>query len=109
MNDLKKIFSLGSPAILVFYTGVLADIFFFDLPSDIRYVIILVIWTYIIRKHELKSETTYMLALSIFVLTFTLFVINRNSAYVENATVWVFLTLLFGLVQQFIDLRKKGL
>ena len=96
----------------VFFLGYFADVFFFpsalSYASDIRLLILSLLWLLICKLAHFSSIATFKVTLLFLILLSILFIFFREHASVERVASWVYIFLAIGIVQQFIESRKKS-
>ena len=88
---------------------ILTDSYFFVESSDLRIFGILFIYIIFLKIFKLKSKTTFLISLFLFVIVFIQFVFSNPSSYIdgsvappaERIAVWVFMLMLIGIFQKF--------
>lgn len=105
LNFLKK-FQLILP--ILFLLGIILDIFYFKNNSDIRFFSLLLLWILITKIYSLKSDLTFKLCLVYLAIIFFFMLLNKNPLRIERLSVWIFLFLLVGVVQQIFEFRAKA-
>lgn len=91
----------------IFFTVLAADIFFFTVSSDFRYLFLAVLWIIIVKYFKFRSDMTFKLALGILSILFVFFIFFRESSVIEKLATWVYLTLLIGVLQQLVEFRNR--
>ncbi|GEM_PF-6222834 len=90
-----------------FFIGVLIDIIYLTPYFDLSIFSLIVLWIIICLLYKYNSVTTLKLALIFLVILFILFITSRNLVQTERVSTWFYLVFMLGIIQQFIDLRKK--
>lgn len=91
----------------IFFTGFAADIFYFPASSDIRYFILIFLWWTVTYTLRIRSEVTFKLALGLLGLLIIFFIFAKESGVMERIATWIYLLLVYGVVQQFLEIRKE--
>jgi hypothetical protein len=108
MKKLKKFskkyknFLLGA-----FFVGILWDIFFIPNHTDKGMLLLIVLWYLITYLLKLRSTATLRLTLLLLVLLGFVYTFFHTSISLERLATWVYLFVLFALVQQFFEIRKS--
>jgi hypothetical protein len=92
----------------MYIVGVLVDLFVFEDPSDIRYLLLVVVWLVGTKMYRYSSRMTFMVCLGLVGVMFVFFVGDPESKIAERAAVWLYLMMLVGLLQQVWELRKTS-
>lgn len=92
---------------IIFYTGVALDVFYFNFPSDFRYILLLFIWLLILKTLKANSIMSFKLSLGFLALLFVFFIFVRKSNVNERIAAWIYLTMVVGIIQQFFELVKE--
>lgn len=90
---------------VIFLFGLLADLFYFKVGSDFRLFPLLVLWILVLRIYRFRSDMTFKLALLFLSLLFVSFIVKRESFINERISTWIYVILVLGVVQQFLELR----
>lgn len=101
-NNLRK-FKLV--LLTLFFAGVFADVFFLHFPSDWRFLFLIILWAYLTKLYKFRSVVTFKITL-VFLGALLISFIFLNDIYSnERIATWIYLFLIFGLVQQFKELK----
>jgi hypothetical protein len=90
-----------------FLIGLVTDILYFPVVSDIRYFSLLFIWFMLVQFFRLTSVESFKLVLGLLFLLFIFYLFDKDSQTNERIATWIYLLLLFGVIQQFIELNKE--
>ena len=95
----------------VFFLGFLADVFFFpstlSYASDIRLLILSLLWLLICKTARFSSIATFKITLVFLGFLSVLFIFFREHTSVERIASWVYIYLAIGIVQQLLESRKE--
>lgn len=96
----------------LFCIGVIIDVFYMSsLPmsysSDLRIFFLLAVWLFVEKIWKFGSVATFKVALVFLVVLFFLFTFFRTQPSVERVATWIYLLLLIGIIQQFLEIRKE--
>lgn len=108
LNKIEKLLkSLGVFLVLGFFLGVLIDLINFQENSDPRIFLLTFLGIIILRVYRLKSDSTFKIAFAFLVLLFIFFVTARGNLVTDRIAVWLYITMIVGVVQQFLEFRKE--
>lgn len=98
-------------ALMLFSAGFIGDVFFItktlDLGSDARLFLFVIFWLLISKVAKFSSFATFRITLFFLALLSILFIFAREHGSIERIATWVYIFLLVGIVQQFIELRRE--
>lgn len=106
-NCLNLIVKFRLAILTLFFVGIITDVFFFPIASDIRLLLLILFWIFIIKIYNFNSTATFKVSLVYLGLLFILFIFFRNNPSLERVSTWIYLFLSIGLVQQFKEIRAK--
>lgn len=89
----------------LFILGVIGDVYGFNIYSDSRLVLLLLLYWFYIRLNNVRSKTTFLLTLIFLVVMFISFLAKGANAQTERIAVWFYLLLAFGIIQQWQELE----
>lgn len=92
----------------IFFIGASVDLFYFQVSSDLRLFLLIALWVVVTRIYGLKSDSTFKLALGFLGLLFVFFIFNRNDPVTDKITTWIYLLLIVGVIQQFVEIKNKA-
>jgi len=97
--------------ISVFFLGYFADVFLFwqklDWGSDIRLFLLAGLWILIGKMFRLTSIATFKITLVFLLILSVFFIVTKDYPAVERMASWVYIFLVIGVIQQFLESRKK--
>lgn len=97
--------------LFLFGIGFIVDVFFIaptqDYGSDARIFLLFLLWIIAVKLMHLKSAETFKLTLAFLILLALLFIFFPTHASVERIATYVYIYLLVGIIQQFLELRKE--
>lgn len=103
---IKKKNLLQNPFFALIGIAVFTDIIFIDIPFDLVFLLISVIWGFLLFKYKKESADSYKAALALLILCPILQLLGQD-AMVEKAAAWAFLALTVGVIINMYELRKS--
>jgi hypothetical protein len=91
----------------IFFLGLSLDLFYFPAASDFRYALLIFLWWVAIYMFKLKSRVTFLLAAALICMLFIFYLFAKDSPIMERMATWVYLLGVFGIIQQFFEIRKE--
>lgn len=96
----------------IFFVGLFVDNFLLpsstlSITTDIRLLLLLLFWLWIVRIFRFTSIATFKLTLVILIVLSILFIFAPEHKSVERMASWVYMLLVTGVVQQFFESRKE--
>ncbi|MCL4418659.1 hypothetical protein M1146_00995 [Patescibacteria group bacterium] len=107
MSSEKKIIKIRLPLAIILFLGLIADLFYFSIPTDLRLFTLLLIWIIVVRAYRMASSSTFKLTLLLFVLLFISFLFKRESILNERISTWIYLLLATGVIHQFFEFKQN--
>lgn len=94
----------------IFFSLLFTHIFLFptsfDLKSDLITFFIIFIWIIITKICHFNSSATFIVVLLNLFLAFFL-ILFKEKIFIEKVFVWIYIYLLFGVIQRSIEIYKK--
>lgn len=97
----------------VFFIGLSVDVFLLpsstlSIATDVRLLILLFFWLFLVRTLRFTSIATFKLTLVILIVLSIIFIFAPDNQSVERLASWVYILLVTGVVQQFFESRKEN-
>ena len=86
--------------------GILLDIFVFKFTSDLLILVLIGLWILSVRRYKFEGRVSIGLALGFLTLCPFLLIFKKD-LIAEKAAVWVYMFLVVGVIQLFIENFKK--
>ena len=100
--------------IVGFLIGFIVDVFlikppsvYTDWASDVRFLVPLILWLVVGKIARFKSSSTFILCTMFLAILSFLFIFFRDHQSIERLASWVYIYLATGVVQQFVEGRKR--
>jgi FkbM family methyltransferase len=108
MENIQKYKSLSKPyAIIAFYLLILSNAIFVEQPSDFIFFGLLFLYIVLAIFYKLKSNITFLLCLILLGIMYCEFLLYGPAQKTEKSSVWIFLFLIVGIVQQWIETKDE--
>lgn len=92
---------------LVFFGLLFIDIYYSTIYLDRNILWVIMVGVLLTKIYKFKSSVTFSLSLIILCLYWYYVFFNENLGISNRLITWIYIILLFGLIQQFIELRYK--
>lgn len=93
--------------VIIFFIGVLIDVFVFETGSDLRLFGLVFFWLILIKIYKLKSDITLKMTLVYLFILFLLFIFARSQPYTDRVATWIYMFLIIGVFQQFREIKSS--
>jgi len=104
---ISKFLSKNKFLILIFCGfGILLDIFFLKLTSDFLIFFLTGLWILVVRLYKFEGRVSVAVALGFLILC-PFLLIFKKEAIAEKAAIWVYMFLVVGVIQMFIEVKKE--